>query len=275
LGPTPARIIEEEVGCDDAGWSWPQRRGNIFATNDVATMEAGMPGGVRSAAEIPNGVGGSMARFTLTADYLYVVTTTDLQAYHLRNLADPVQTSTQQIGWGDIETIFPMQGNLFIGSMNGMYIYELSDPAQPGFASEFQHMRSCDPVVVEDDIAYVTLRGGTPCGSTTNQLDVIDVSNIYQPRLLATYPMTHPHGLGIRDGILFICDGDDGLKVYDASDVAQIDRHQLAHFEGIQAFDVIPLYEVLLLIGEDGFYQYDYSDPTDIQLLSSIPVANP
>ncbi|MEM9987362.1 MAG: hypothetical protein AAF804_19895, partial [Bacteroidota bacterium] len=167
-------VTEEEMGCADNGWGWVNNRQNIFVSTDVlAVNDFSAPEGVGSTAEIPNGIGGSMARFTLVGSHLYVVTNTDLQAYMLATLENPQQVSSQQIGWGDIETIFPMKGNLFIGSMNGMYIYSLSDPNEPNYVSEFQHVRSCDPVVVEGDFAYVTLRGGTPCGGFSNQLDVV------------------------------------------------------------------------------------------------------
>jgi hypothetical protein len=133
-------------------------------------------------------------------------------------------------------------------------------------------MNSCDPVVVEGDYAYVTLRDGTTCNTFTNQLDVVNISNVTNPRLEYSYPMTNPHGLGIRDGVLFICDGAAGLKIYDAADPGKITANQLAHFPGINTFDVIPLHNVLLMIGDDGLYQYDYSDLKDIKQLSLIPV---
>jgi len=39
-------------------------------------------------------------------------------------------------------------------------------------------------------------------------------------------------------------------------------------------FDVIPLPNVLLAIGSDGLYQYDYSNLQDIKLLSKIEITN-
>ena len=86
--------------------------------------------------------------------------------------------------------------------------------------------------------------------------------------------MTNPHGLGIDEKTLFICDGDAGLKAYDASDVNAIDRNQLAHYEDINAVDVIPFNDVLMMIGADGIFQYDYSDPRNIKLLSKIAITH-
>jgi hypothetical protein len=86
--------------------------------------------------------------------------------------------------------------------------------------------------------------------------------------------MYNPHGLGIDGSTLFICDGDAGLKVFDASDISKIAENMLVHEGNIHAFDVIPYHDVLIMIGEDGLFQYDYSDPTNIRLLSMIEIAN-
>ena len=45
-------------------------------------------------------------------------------------------------------------------------------------------------------------------------------------------------------------------------------------FPDIQAYDVIPLNGVLMLIGDDGLHQYDYTDLSDIKLLSTIAISN-
>jgi hypothetical protein len=86
--------------------------------------------------------------------------------------------------------------------------------------------------------------------------------------------MTSPHGLGIDQGTLFICDGSDGLKVYNATDVSRISENQLAQDKTINAFDVIPFEEVAMIIGKDGLYQYDYSDIKNIKLISQLPIVS-
>jgi hypothetical protein len=84
--------------------------------------------------------------------------------------------------------------------------------------------------------------------------------------------MTNPHGLGKDDNTLFICDGTAGLKVYDATIPTTISTTPIVTFNNIQATDVIPFNNKLLMIGEDGFYQYDYSNIQNITLLSKIAV---
>jgi hypothetical protein len=48
----------------------------------------------------------------------------------------------------------------------------------------------------------------------------------------------------------------------------------LARYNNINAYDVIPFNNTLMLIGSDGFYQYDYSNLDSIFLLSYIPVSS-
>jgi hypothetical protein len=46
----------------------------------------------------------------------------------------------------------------------------------------------------------------------------------------------------------------------------------IARFSNINTYDVIPLNGYLFMIGDDGFYQYDYSNLNDIRQVSFIPV---
>ena len=82
--------------------------------------------------------------------------------------------------------------------------------------------------------------------------------------------MENPYGLGIDNASLFICEGNKGLKSFDASNPLDIKLQQ--HFKDINAFDVIPLNNILMVIGKEGLYQYDYTDKTNLKLLSVIKV---
>ena len=84
--------------------------------------------------------------------------------------------------------------------------------------------------------------------------------------------MINPHELGIDDNILSVCDGDAGLKIFDAADKIRVDNNKIAHFPNINAYDVIPVNNLLFMIGNDGFYLYDYSNITDIKLKGKITV---
>ncbi|WP_241240810.1 LVIVD repeat-containing protein [Maribacter sp. MJ134] len=147
-----------------------------------------------------------------------------------------------------------------------MYIYDITEPQKPTFISEFRHGTACDPVVVDGDYAYVTLKGGNFCGNTDSGLYVVDVSDLANPELKVIYPMSGPNGLGIKGDRLFVCDGEAGLKVFDKSDAPNVT--EIDHFEDIFAYDVIPLDGSLLMIGEQILYQYDYVE-NNIELIST------
>ncbi len=212
------------------------------------------------------GQGGSLARFRIVDDYLYAVEWASINVFDISDLDSP-EVLDEVYTNGGIETIFNQGDLLFLGGNRGMYIYDITEPATPTFVSEFQHGTACDPVVVDGDYAYVTLRGGNFCGATESGLFVVDISDLQNPDLAVIYPMEDPYGLGVKDDKLFICDGSAGLKVYDKSVAPNIEP--LNHFENIVTYDVIPLEEHLLMIGDGVLYQYEYLE-NDIRLLSQL-----
>jgi len=237
---------EERFNCD------------VCLVNDIAENFNKSP-------QLTIGQGGSLARFKIIGDYLYVVDYSDINIFDITNVVDVKVLADVQVAW-DIETIYNQGDILFIGGSQGMYIYGIKNPEKPEFISEFRHGTACDPVVVDGEYAYVTLKGGNFCGSTESGLYIIDISNLENPELKVIYPMDGPNGLGIKGDTLFICDGNSGLKVYDKSDAPNISL--VNTFEDIIAYDVIPLASSLLMIGEGVLYQYEYVD-NDIRLLST------
>jgi hypothetical protein len=216
------------------------------------------------------GIGGSMARFTIVNDFLYTVTTHELFSFDLADAGHPRQVHKAALGnWG-IETIYPFKNNLFIGSNSGMYIYNINNPAVPAYVSQFGHVSSCDPVIADDNHAYVTLRSGTECQGFTNQMEVLNITNISQPTLLKTYQLTNPHGLSKDGNLLFLCDGKDGLKVYDAANPNDI--RMLHHIKNMTTFDVILHNKIAIVVASDGLYQFDYSNPSQIKSISKISI---
>lgn len=266
------RVITEKRRCDEIAPATPNNGWIEFDRANTANYANNAP---KSNNNSSTGKGGSMARFTLNGNYLYTVGANQMEIFNIANPANPQQKEPVYLGNG-IETIFPYQNKLFIGSNAGMFIYSLSNPAQPTYLGGYSHLRACDPVVVEGNYAYVTLRtsANSFCGGTANQLDVVDISNAASPQVRKTYPMQNPHGLGINNNALFICEGSYGLKIFNATNPDAITDNQLSHLKELHAFDVIPLGKNLLVIGEDGFRQYDYSNPKSLKLLSKIPVVS-
>jgi hypothetical protein len=210
-----------------------------------------------------SGKGGSMARFTIAGDYLYTVDNQTLKAFSLELPKAPELKDESQIGFG-IETISPMGNSLFIGTQNGMYIFDITDPFSPIQISYFQHIYSCDPVVSDGKYAYVTLSSSSRCGNSTNELQIIDIKDLSHPQLVSSVRLQSPQGLGVDNNVLFVC--DDGLKIFDITNPANA---KLVNKFNIDAYDVIPLGNKLLVIGPGGFYQYSYNG-LRIKLLSHI-----
>lgn len=210
------------------------------------------------------GKGGSLARFMIVEDYLYAVDNYKINIFNIQNLSVPTKIKEQNVGWG-IETIFNRNDYLYLGSTNGMYIYDIKTLENPVFVSRIAHVKACDPVVVDEKYAYVTLRSGNLCGAADSVLEVIDITNKAIPVKIKSYIMNNPYGLGIKDQMLFICDGTAGLKVFNKTNV--LDLQITNQFKNINTFDVIPLEDKLLLIGQNTLFQYKYVE-NNIELIS-------
>jgi len=242
---------------------WPCRRCEMGIFTDASLSSSAI-----KAATV--GVAGSMARFAVVNNYFYAVNMSSLQTFDVSQAADPKSKNTVGIGW-NIETIYPFQNKLFIGSRAGMFVADISNPAEPKVEASIEHMRACDPVVTDGSYAFVTLRAGTPCEGTSNQLEVIDVQNLNQLKVVNTVPLAGPYGLAKQGNTLWICDGEAGLKIFDATN--PINPTLQKTINNIVPFDVIALNGRLVVTAKEGIYQYSYSSPTQISQISKIPVS--
>ncbi|MCB9224486.1 MAG: hypothetical protein R2780_14850 [Crocinitomicaceae bacterium] len=219
------------------------------------------------------GNGGSLSQFTIVDDYLYTI---DYKTLNIFNLTDPSNPSLEEsidMGVG-METVFHRNGRLFIGSNDGVHIYDISNPRNPQELSQFEHVTSCDPVIANDHIACATLRGGTECGGFLSQLDIIDITDIQNPQLIAEYELGNPYGLGFSNAnqnILYICDGNEGLKAFDVSDPNMPELIMTNAF--ITPKDIIVEEDNnIIVLTTAGVYQFDGSNPTSFVEKSLISV---
>jgi len=215
------------------------------------------------------GATGSMSRFTIYNDNLYAVINNAMTIFNLTGEQPKKATENIYLGW-NVETIFSYEDNMFMGTPTGLLIYSVTDPLKPEYQSSIQHVYGCDPVVVDNDLAYVTVHSGNLCGQKDNELIIINVSDVKNPKQIVSYSMSRPKGLGIDAGKLFLC--DDGLKIYKITTPETLMSNRLAHYSGMDGFDVIATGNTLMMIADDGLYQYDYSNVNQIKQISKIPI---
>jgi hypothetical protein len=217
------------------------------------------------------GIGGSTSRMVLGENYLYVVNSSQLQTYDVTNPSQALLLSSQDIGW-NIETIFPYRDKLFIGSQEGMFVFDNSNPKKPVLQGQAQHLRSCDPVVADDDYAYVTLRSNNnSCGGTLNQLNIYDIAGVHilTPTLVASLVMPEPQGLGYMGNTLYVCMGEVGLNVINITDRTKPKVIKTVEDDEIY-LDVIPYGDVLIAYVLGGIVLFDISDPVNPVKVSTI-----
>jgi hypothetical protein len=199
-----------------------------------------------------SGKGGSLARFTISGDYLYTVDRSSLHTISLADVEHPRKVADKSLGIYT-ETIYPYQNSLLLGTETGMFVFGLTDPANPQQITYFQHIRSCDPVVAQNDYAYITLNTASQrCFNGTNELQILNIKNLNSPQLVKTISLTTPLGLDIDNDTLYVC--DKGLKVFNVAD--KQNPVQINYFSDIKAQDVIHQTGRLIVIGTDGLHQY-------------------
>lgn len=214
-----------------------------------------------------SGVGGSMARFTIQNQTLYTVTQSSLNVLGLTNPQQPNFIKSINLGW-NIETIYPFQDKLFIGSTTGMYIFDVSNAFNPKAAGFFGHYHMCDPVIADGNYAYVTLHNEGRCNGNINEMDVLDITDIYHPVLLNIIAMTSPRGLAKNGKTLLVCDGTTGLKIFDATNPAAPVLKQKLNMP--QTSDVIIYNNVAIVAAVDGLYQLNSINNNFLSMLSKI-----
>lgn len=216
-----------------------------------------------------SGKAGSMAKFSISNDHLFLINEKELIIYDISNPVNPFEVNKLEVNFG-IETVFTLKDKLFIGSNDGVYIYDISNPLNILYLSHYTHITSCDPVVANDTIAFATLNSQSACRwqNGANQLDVIDIRNIVYPTNIASYSLQDPKGLAIDSNFVFVCNGQSGVRIYDFTDPQNL--KQVSGINGIDAYDIILDEKILYLVGKEGLFQYDYKNLYNIKLLSNI-----
>ena len=247
------RMVDEREMMDE-----PRTTGGMSGCNGCGSEQVTAP--ARGNADAMTGTAGSLARFAIVGNYLYCIDYSNLIVFDIEMPRRPQFKNRADVAW-DIETIFPHGSKLFIGGQRGVYIVDIANGDEPRPISKFEHGRGCDPVVVEGNRAYVTLRSGTSCGDITDQLHVLDISNIFAPRLLKSIDVSNPYGLAVRDGFVYLCDGRAGLKIIDTRDLNN--PQTVGQITGIVPHDAILLERLLIVTTADEAIVYDLGTPNE------------
>jgi hypothetical protein len=223
-----------------------------------------------STSSTTEGKGGSTARFAIAGNYLYSVDESSLKAFDISDPTHPVLKNNISVGF-DIETIFPFNDKLFIGSNTAVYIYSIQDPAKPaalGTALSPSVMRRCDPVVAKDTVAFATLRANAPCGGIRSILAVYDIKQITNPVEKSSLTLQEPYGLGYDDDVLYVCDKMLGLLVIDIK--RPYNPIVIKTITDATFSDVIPYNHMLICWTDSGIKLYDISDNRNPIFLANI-----
>ncbi len=205
--------------------------------------------------------GGSLAQFTIIDDYLYTVDYKSIKIFDISSNEPPQLITSINLGVG-IETIHANNDYLFVGTNSGVKIIDATNRTAVEEVSEFDHVKSCDPVVANSTIAASTLRGGTECGGETNELEIIDISNINNPNLITVVDLDSPYGLSFsktNPNIVYVCDGASGVKGFDISDLEDV--QEILNIDSFFAKDIIVTdHQTIIVLAQDGIHQFDASN---------------
>lgn len=212
---------------------------------------------------------GSINTFTTNSHHLYILSSNQIISFDILSASSPVEQSKVGLTrWG--ETLLATETHLFIGTTSGMQIYTAPTSGNPTFVSEVTHIVACDPVAINGNFAYYTIRSGTTCGMSANALGAVDISTISNPILLNEFNMDKPFGLSAQNDKVWVCDNTSGVKCFDASNPSTVGNNLLSTVTGITAYDIIVNGNSAIVMGENGITQIDYTPPQTPSILSTI-----
>lgn len=216
---------------------------------------------------------GTVNRITKYKDHIYTVSNNNMIIINDEQFAsEHVRIENLMEG---METIFPKDDHLFIGSRTSMSIYNIESPTTPNEVAEFEHATSCDPVLPIDNVSYVTLRTAdfSLCPGNINALLVIDVSDLSNPVQLQEIQMQSPFGMSVIGVNLYVGEGENGLKVFDVND--RKNPVLIQSIEDIEAYDIIAdpqNSEIIFIAGPNGIDQYLIDGNQSLLLKSHISI---
>jgi hypothetical protein len=230
-----------------------------------------------AASESIIGKSGSITRFAIYQDYMYVLNLNEVQTYNIEQKDHPVLVHRLATDYG-LETITIYDNSVFVGSTTALYILDISNPAAPTIQAQSDRLADagftgCDPVAVKDHYAYSTVKVvENICGSIAAQsaLIVYDIHDKSAPVSVGIYPLSLPNGLGIKDNYLFVCDeGSDELVVFDITDPTALTVTDFS-LPITDPYDLIIDGPKMIVSAKTDFQVFDISDVAHIRKIGQI-----
>lgn len=153
-----------------------------------------------------------------------------------------------------------------LGWHTGLHILDVNDPSSPNLLGTYQHWPwewfPRDITVVEN-IAYVADHQESP-SFESNGLKLIDVSNPYDPTLLARHDIQYAdyvYGVVVENDSAYIAIADRGIYIVDVSDCtpcpADLIKDGVLDFNDVANFLVAyPMRNYTVDFNQDGSYNY-------------------
>ncbi|MCC6251629.1 MAG: hypothetical protein IT238_04115 [Bacteroidia bacterium] len=214
---------------------------------------------------------GSLSRFAIKDQCMYALDFDALKVFDISDNNRPELKNTLKLDFG-IETISIYGNYIYVGAINGIYIVDIKSAFNPILLQKVEHHISCDPVVIQNDIAYSTQRSNAvDCGNAWSRslLLVYDVKDPINPKEINSLAMEKPYGLAVENNWLFVCDeGRNGVVIFD---ISQPDK---PYEKGIiavkEARDIILTYPYMIISTKTDFKIFNYSNVQSTYYLSSI-----
>jgi len=212
---------------------------------------------------------GSVNRIATVEEYVYIVSRSKLNTFKDNGELELIASDYVH---NSMETIFPEGDRLFVGTRNSMEVFSIENREQPQQVGSFFHANSCDPVYPDGEVAYVTLRTGdfAECPGDVNALLVLDINNVRSPTQIQEITMASPYGMSLLADRLYVGEGENGLKVFDATDRRNLILEKSD--ETVEAYDIIRhpnRTDLILIAGTNGLKQYKV-EGGDLSLMSEL-----
>ena len=182
------------------------------------------------------------------------------------------EDNSNRYSFGDpfAETLYVYRDYLYVAGLLDVSIYDISEPLIPRRVSNYDHARACDPVIVSDDIGYITLRSRPECTQDEiNRLEIVDFSDPKNPVQLTNFVMDFPHGLAKSPDHLAVCQEEFGLTFLNVDDIDAIEV--TLQDETYNCFDLFYRDDTFFVTATDGIYQLELIDNT-LNQISRIPI---